>query len=104
MSRIVPLDTVFSFDLDSFLEKACKSIRPYLPRMSEHRFHVRLERRGLKGQIVSPDIEQALDNFILDDWPIWGIPDRSILMPPMRYWPSKRSAPAAASLYYPRVV
>jgi len=67
VSRIVPLDTVFSFDLDSFLEKACKSIRPYLSRMSEHRFHVRLERRGLKGQIVSPDIEQALDNFILDE-------------------------------------
>ncbi|MDY0262155.1 THUMP domain-containing protein [Syntrophotalea acetylenica] len=67
ISRIVPLDKVFTFDLDDFLAKACQAIRPYLPQMSEHRFYVRLERRGLKGQIVSPDIEQALDNFILDE-------------------------------------
>ena len=67
VSRIVPLDKVFTFDLDSFLPKACKAIRPYLPQMCEHRFHVRLERRGLKGEIVSPDVEQALDNFILDE-------------------------------------
>jgi len=67
VSRVVPLDKVFSFDLDSFLPKACQAVRPYLPQMCEHRFHVRLERRGLKGEIVSPDIEQALDNFILDE-------------------------------------
>lgn len=67
ISRVVPLDKVFTFDLDDFLAKACQAIRPYLPQMSEHRFHVRLERRGLKGEIVSPDIEQALDNFILDE-------------------------------------
>jgi tRNA(Ser,Leu) C12 N-acetylase TAN1 len=67
LSRIVPLDKVFTFDPDDFLAKACNAIRPYLPRMSEHRFYVRLERRGYKGQIVSPDIEQALDSFILDE-------------------------------------
>lgn len=67
LSRIVPLDKVFTFDPDDFLAKACQAIRPYLPRMSEHRFYVRLERRGYKGQIVSPDVEQALDSFILDE-------------------------------------
>jgi tRNA(Ser,Leu) C12 N-acetylase TAN1 len=67
VGRIVPLEVVFSFDLDAFLPKACQAIRPYLEQLAEKRFHVRLERRGLKGQLVSPDIEQALDAFILDE-------------------------------------
>jgi len=67
VGRIVPLEVIFSFDLDAFLPRACQAIRSYLAQLAEKRFHVRLERRGMKGRIVSPDIEQALDAFILDE-------------------------------------
>ncbi|MEZ4601270.1 MAG: THUMP domain-containing protein [Syntrophotaleaceae bacterium] len=67
LGRIVPLETVFTFELDDFLPQLCQVIRPHLEQLVDRRFHVRLERRGLKGEIVSPDVEQALDAFILDE-------------------------------------
>jgi tRNA(Ser,Leu) C12 N-acetylase TAN1 len=67
LGRIVPLETVFTYELDDFLAKLCQAIRPWLEKLADRRFHVRFERRGLKGEIVSPDIEQALDAFILDE-------------------------------------
>ncbi len=67
VSRVVPLERVFTFEVDDFLAKLCMALRPWIARLAESRFHVRLERRGLKGQIISPDIEQALDAYILDE-------------------------------------
>lgn len=67
LARVVPLQQVFTFEIDDFLAKLCMALRPWIARLAECRFHVRLERRGLKGQIISPDIEQALDAYILDE-------------------------------------
>lgn len=67
VARVVPLERVFTFEVDDFLAKLCCALRPWIARLAECRFHVRLERRGLKGQIISPDIEQALDAYILDE-------------------------------------
>jgi tRNA(Ser,Leu) C12 N-acetylase TAN1 len=67
LARVVPLERVFTFETDDFLAKLCMALRPWIARLAESRFHVRLERRGLKGQIISPDIEQALDAYILDE-------------------------------------
>jgi len=67
LARVVPLEQVFTFEVDDFLAKLCKALRPWIACLAESSFHVRLERRGLKGQIISPDIEQALDTYILDE-------------------------------------
>jgi tRNA(Ser,Leu) C12 N-acetylase TAN1 len=67
VARVVPLERVFTFEVDDFLAKLCQALRPWIARLAECHFYVRLERRGLKGQIISPDIEQALDAFILDE-------------------------------------
>ncbi|WP_225073583.1 THUMP domain-containing protein [Desulfuromonas sp. CSMB_57] len=67
LGRVVPFVRTFVFDLDDFLARACETIRDFLPQLAEQCFHVRLERRGLKGRIVSPDIEQALDTYIIDE-------------------------------------
>lgn len=67
VARVVPLQQVFIFEVDDFPAKLCQALRPWIARLAESRFHVRLERRGLKGQIISPDIEQALDAYILDE-------------------------------------
>ena len=64
LGRIVPFDRFFIFRLEDFLEKVKEAIRPYIPLLADKRFYVRLERRGLKGRIVSPEVERALDTFV----------------------------------------
>lgn len=64
LGRVVPLDRVFTFHLEEFAEKAQAAILPYVEGLAGKRYYVRLERRGLKGQIVSPEMERALDAFI----------------------------------------
>jgi tRNA(Ser,Leu) C12 N-acetylase TAN1 len=64
LGRAVPVECVFPFHVEEFLDKAQAAIRPYLERLAGRRFYVRLERRGLKGQIVSPEAERALDGFV----------------------------------------
>lgn len=67
LGRAVPVERVFSFHVEEFPDKAKEAIRPYLEQMAGRRFYVRLERRGLKGQIVSPEAERALDGFIREE-------------------------------------
>ena len=64
LGRVVPLERVFVFHLEEFPAKAKAALRPYVEDLEGKRFYVRLERRGLKGQIVSPEVERELDAFI----------------------------------------
>lgn len=64
LGRAVPLDRVFVFHLEEFTEKAKAAVLPYADELAGKRYYVRLERRGLKGQIVSPEVERELDAFI----------------------------------------
>jgi tRNA(Ser,Leu) C12 N-acetylase TAN1 len=66
ISRMVPFDSFFVFRLDNFLDKSREAISPYLKQLAGKRFYVRLERRGLKGKIVSPEVEKSLDTFIME--------------------------------------
>jgi tRNA(Ser,Leu) C12 N-acetylase TAN1 len=64
LGRVVPLERVFVFHLEEFPVKAKAALLPYVENLEGKRFYVRLERRGLKGQIVSPEVERELDAFI----------------------------------------
>jgi len=64
MGRVVPLERVFVFHLEEFLEKTRGAVLPFVDELAGKRYYVRLERRGLKGQIVSPEVERELDAFI----------------------------------------
>jgi tRNA(Ser,Leu) C12 N-acetylase TAN1 len=65
LRRVIPLDRVFTFHLEEFQSRLRESIVSYVDDLGGKRFYVRLERRGLKGQIVSPEVERELDGFIL---------------------------------------
>jgi tRNA(Ser,Leu) C12 N-acetylase TAN1 len=67
LGRAVPVDRTFTFHLEEFLDQAREAIRPWLDELAGQRFYVRLERRGLKGRIVSPEAERALDGFVLEE-------------------------------------
>lgn len=72
MGRAVPIDRVFTFHLEEFPAKVREALLPYIDDLSQKRFYVRLERRGLKGQIVSPDMEREFDGFILQNLAMKG--------------------------------
>lgn len=64
LGRVVPLDRVFVFHLEEFPVKAKAALLPCVEVLEGKRYYVRLERRGLKGQIISPEVERELDAFI----------------------------------------
>lgn len=67
LGRVIPLDRIFTFHVEDFIERACEAIRPYLEILSDRHFYVRLERRGFKGRIISPEAERALDTFLKEE-------------------------------------
>jgi len=64
IGRIVPLDRCLTFSPDTFEERIREALVPYIDRLDGQRFYVRIERRGLKGRIVSPEVERELDEFL----------------------------------------
>lgn len=66
ISRAVPLTDVFNFETpEDFEDKACAVALSWVPRLQGSSFYVRLHRRGLKGDIVSPQEERFLDDALL---------------------------------------
>lgn len=66
LGRVVPLESCFSFNLDTFENQARDALALYAESLRGQRFYVRLERRGLKGRIISPEVERNLDRFLLE--------------------------------------
>ncbi len=67
LGRVLLIDRVFTFCPNNFLARVSEAVRPYIPSLAGERYYVRLERRGFKGVIVSPEAEQALDRSIEEE-------------------------------------
>lgn len=67
IGKAVPIEKTFSFHLEEFEELLKKSLIDYLPRLENHSFYVRIERRGFKGKINSLSEEKILDQFLLEE-------------------------------------
>jgi tRNA(Ser,Leu) C12 N-acetylase TAN1 len=67
LGRVIPVERVFTFRAEDFAEKVCEAVRPYIGPLAGKRFYVRLERRGLKGKIISPEAERTVDAFIEEE-------------------------------------
>ena len=66
LGRVIPFEHSFLFTPDTFLPQLQAELTPYAGRLFGQHFYVRLERRGLKGRLISPEIERALDAFLLN--------------------------------------
>lgn len=66
LSQVVPIDRDFLFDLPDLSGKLKEAVTPYIDSLAERRFHVRVGRRGHKGEISSLEIEKELDAFIME--------------------------------------
>ena len=65
VSRIVPIDVNFSFTLESFRERLGEAVDGLASRIPPGPFYVRIERRGHKGEIPTPDVEREMDGRII---------------------------------------
>ncbi len=68
ISRIVPVTATFSFQSpEEFETKAQEAVLDFLPLKEGKSFHIRMHRRGFKGQIRSLDEERFLDKILLEE-------------------------------------
>lgn len=65
LSQVVPLEKDFYFELSDIMEKLTDALSPYIEQLENKSFHVRVSRRGHKGEISSLEIEKELDAFIM---------------------------------------
>ena len=66
LSQIVPLEKTFQFEVSDFMDKAKEAIPTLVERLENKKFHVRVKRRGHKGEISSQAVERELADFVFD--------------------------------------
>lgn len=64
VARIVPVDEVFSFTLETFRERLSGVIDGIADRVPPGPFYVRIERRGHKGEIPTQEVEKEMGGRI----------------------------------------
>jgi len=64
--RVLPVERTFPFTPQTFEERVREAVTPLVQRMTGGTFHVRLERRGHKGTILSPAVERSLGEYVLE--------------------------------------
>jgi tRNA(Ser,Leu) C12 N-acetylase TAN1 len=67
LSQIVPLERTFSFKLQDFMDKLKETILPYVEKVEDKKFYVRVKRRGHKGEISSQEIEKEIAGVIIEN-------------------------------------
>ncbi len=63
--RVVPIDAVFSFTVETFRARLGEVVDALADRVPPGAFYVRIERRGHKGEIPTPEVEREMDGRII---------------------------------------
>ena len=63
--RVVPVDSVFAFTVDTFRERLAEVVDAMADHVPPGAFYVRIERRGHKGEIPTPEVERERDGRII---------------------------------------
>ena len=66
LARALPVEQLFHCTLETFVEQLKEAVAPFVERMASGTFYARLERRGFKGRIISPEVERALDTYLIN--------------------------------------
>lgn len=74
LGRIVPVECRFEFSVESFAEKLFEVLPRFFERLEGKRLYVRVERRGHKAELISPLIEQQMNEFLLGRLEARGAP------------------------------
>ncbi len=63
--RFVPIDETFAFTLETFRERLSEKIAEIASRVPHGPFYVRIERRGHKGEIPTPEVEREMGGVVI---------------------------------------
>lgn len=74
LGRIIPVECQFVFSVENFAEKLLEVLPRFFERLEGKRLYVRVERRGNEGEIISPLIEQQMNEFLLSRLEAKGTP------------------------------
>ena len=66
IARILPVEKTFRFTPESLTDQLKEITAGFIGRMASGRFYVRLERRGMAGKIVSPEVERVVADHLFD--------------------------------------
>ena len=64
LGRVIPVEQTFHFTPETLAEQLKEAVAPYASRISGGTFHVRVERRGLIGQVISPAVERSVADHL----------------------------------------
>ncbi|AQV01880.1 THUMP domain-containing protein [Desulfococcus multivorans] len=65
LNRLIPVEHVFSFQTTAdFRIKIIPIVEPYISRLMDKTFYVRMHRRGFKGRLSSMEEERWLDGYL----------------------------------------
>lgn len=64
LGRAIPVEQTFSFTPETLVAQFKQAVEPFLERMGEGAFYVRLERRGLLGQVMSQEVEREVGEHL----------------------------------------
>ncbi|WP_218141496.1 THUMP domain-containing protein [Nitrosovibrio tenuis] len=64
LGRVIPVEQTFSFTPETLTGQLKQAMIPLVARMTEGTFHVRLERRGLPGQVMSQEVERQVGEHL----------------------------------------
>ncbi|RMH38152.1 MAG: hypothetical protein D6690_00810 [Nitrospirae bacterium] len=66
ISKLLPIDRVFDFSVETFEERLKDALLPYADRIDDGSFLIRIERRGHAGEIHSHNVEQHVGQALID--------------------------------------
>ena len=64
LARLVPVERTFHFDAEGFVERLKQAVAPFAERMGTGCFYVRIERRGMLGQVHSQEAEREVADYL----------------------------------------
>jgi tRNA(Ser,Leu) C12 N-acetylase TAN1 len=64
LGRVIPVEQTFFFTPETLTGQLKQAVIPLVARMAEGTFYVRLERRGLLGQVMSQEVERQVGEHL----------------------------------------
>lgn len=64
LGRVIPVEHTFHFMPETLAEQLKEAVSPFIQRIAGGTFFVRLERRGLLGQVMSPEVERSVADHL----------------------------------------
>jgi tRNA(Ser,Leu) C12 N-acetylase TAN1 len=64
VARVIPVEAVFPFSPETLADRLKEAVAPFVARLADGSFCVRVERRGFEGRLASAAVERAVGEHV----------------------------------------